>query len=92
MTIEQFKSLKEGDILSFNETGQEFILRKDSFTMTTFDGTPLINIRTLTKNGSYQWLPYFYYELELVVFADIQKKCVCDIMLLMRLGCQCSGK
>lgn len=89
LTAEQVNQLKPGNRLKDLSSGEEIIV--EEFELNEYNGKPIIYLMKKSITGNALALPYYYNELELI--SDISKeKCTCDIMVLMRIGCQCKGK
>lgn len=93
MTKEQLENLKAGDTVKYIDSDKTFLLEEDHFTISDYKGSPILYIMQGQPDslGNALWLPYYYYELELINSRPLERQCTCDIMLLMRAGCKCKG-
>lgn len=87
MTEEQAKSLQRGDVVRDIAEDKEIII--EDFVLNEINGKLIIYLMKPGDNPNYSFaLPYYLYELELILVAEA-KQCICDIMVLMRVGCKC---
>lgn len=92
MDKNQLENLKVGDTVKYIDSDKTFLLKEGEFSISDYKGSPILYIMQGPDSfGNALWLPYYYYELELISSRSIERQCNCDIMVLMRIGCQCKG-